>query len=184
MKAAPRMRSETEPRWAWPQAARVMAPIEWPATIGSSPFDRGCLEDELKVRRERLERVVAVARSLGEAVAAVVVGDDAELVREPLDLAVPELRGLDPAVDEDEGGQVVRAVDAHVAVAAVGAADADGPPRLGLGAPGLARARRRACAFQRALSAAAPASPAATSASFRVGFLIRSEYCACARRPS
>ena len=134
MKAAPRMRSETEPRWAWPHAARVMAPIEWPARIGRSPFDRGGLEHELKVGRESFERVVAVAGGLGETVAAVVIGDDAELVREPFDLAVPELGRLDPAVDEDEGREVVGAVDAHVAVAAVGAADADGPPGLALGA--------------------------------------------------
>ncbi len=116
-----------------------MAPIEWPATIGSSPFDGGGLEHELKVGCERFERVVAVASGIGEPVAAVVVGDDAELVGEPLDLAVPELRRLDPAVDEDERGEVVGAVDAHVAVAAVGASDVDRAPGLGLGAADLAR---------------------------------------------
>ena len=102
-------------------------------------FDSSCLQNELKVRRECFERVVVVARSLGEPVAAVVVGDDAELVRKPLDLAVPELRGLDPAMDEDEGGEVVSAVDPRVAVAAVGAADVDGATRLRFGAPRLAR---------------------------------------------
>ncbi len=122
-----------------------MAPIEWPATIGKLALDGGCLEDELQVRRERLERVVAVARLLGEAVAAVVVGDDAEARPQALDLAVPELGGLDPAVDEDERRQVVRAVDAHVAVAAVGAADAGRAAGLRLGAADLAaRSARRA----------------------------------------
>ncbi len=89
-----------------------------------------CFQHELKVRCKRLERVVAVASGLGKPMASVVVGDDPELVFEVGDLAVPELGRLDPAVNEDERGQSFGAVDAHMAVAAIGALDVDGAPRI------------------------------------------------------
>ncbi len=55
--------------------------------------------------------------------APVVVDDDSKLAGERVDLPVPELRCLDPTVDEDKRGRVVRAVHPHVPETSVGAVE-------------------------------------------------------------
>ncbi len=76
--------------------------------------------------------------------AAVVVGDDPKVTRESFDLAMPQLGGLHPAVDQDEGGEILRAVNAHVAIAAVGSADGYRSACLGGRAARVARPVRAA----------------------------------------